>query len=142
MLSQKTIAQRAVTSAVSSGRLRTAERCERCGAPDSQRVGQGIRLHAHHADYSKPLDVEWLCPSCHSKHHAAERAATGLRPITIRLSPDELANLRQRAATADMTVSEFVRRELGLRGRVADDVEHRLDLLDHRLSRLEQMAGL
>jgi ribosomal protein S27AE len=35
--------------------------CARCGAfPD---------VHAHHEDYSKPLDVIWLCPPCHMQHH-------------------------------------------------------------------------
>lgn len=26
-------------------------------------------LNAHHADYSRPLDVEWLCIGCHSRRH-------------------------------------------------------------------------
>jgi hypothetical protein len=25
---------------------------------------------AHHSDYSKPLDIEWLCNSCHERLHA------------------------------------------------------------------------
>lgn len=35
--------------------------CEVCGAD---------KTHAHHDDYSKPLDVRWLCPMHHREHHA------------------------------------------------------------------------
>lgn len=36
--------------------------CEVCGA-------KGL---AHHDDYTKPLEVRWLCPLHHARHHAAE----------------------------------------------------------------------
>ena len=35
--------------------------CVRCWQP-------GI-LHGHHTDYSRPLDVIWLCPACHGREH-------------------------------------------------------------------------
>ena len=40
--------------------------CETCGAPVS---------HAHHDDYSKPLEVRWLCQTHHAEHHRLERAS-------------------------------------------------------------------
>ena len=34
--------------------------CAACNAPDAEK---------HHDDYSKPLEVRWLCRSCHMKEH-------------------------------------------------------------------------
>jgi hypothetical protein len=27
------------------------------------------KLHAHHEDYKRPLNVIWLCRSCHQRIH-------------------------------------------------------------------------
>ena len=32
--------------------------------------GSTSRINGHHHDYSRPLDVTWLCPSCHGVEHA------------------------------------------------------------------------
>jgi len=53
-------AHRAVSYAVSSGKLKKLP-CEFCGSE---------RVHAHHRDYSKPLEVVWLCAKCHHRLHA------------------------------------------------------------------------
>jgi hypothetical protein len=50
----------AVTNAVRDGRLKRAP-CLFCGAD---------QVHGHHRDYSRPLDVIWLCPKCHHRLHA------------------------------------------------------------------------
>jgi hypothetical protein len=55
-------ARHAVAYAIQTGRL-TRKPCEECG---SQKT-----VHAHHHDYSKPLDVKWLCSLCHGKEHRA-----------------------------------------------------------------------
>lgn len=55
----KRAARRAVRRAVASGRL-VKGLCKGCGVDSVQ---------AHHSDYSKPLDVQWLCPQCHGREH-------------------------------------------------------------------------
>jgi len=49
-----------VSNAVRDGKL-AVQPCERCGRADN--------IHAHHEDYTKPLDVNWLCRDCHGVRH-------------------------------------------------------------------------
>ena len=51
-------AHAAVAKAVRRGDLARSP-CEVCGE---------VRAQAHHDDYSKPLDVRWLCFRCHREH--------------------------------------------------------------------------
>ena len=50
-------AKLAVRRAVARGRLARPEHCEQCGS--------GGPIEAAHHDYSRRLDVRWLCRSCH-----------------------------------------------------------------------------
>lgn len=54
-------AHTAVNNAVRDKRL-VKEPCAICGTTKN--------VHGHHKDYSKPLDVKWLCAKCHHRIHA------------------------------------------------------------------------
>ena len=60
----KRSAHTAVSNAVRDGRLTAPDQCEQCGHDFSH-----FRREAHHNDYDKPLEVEWLCSICHGKRH-------------------------------------------------------------------------
>ncbi len=65
---EKIKAQNAVNHAIARGDL-FPQSCEGCGA-EAYPTHDGRRgVHAHHDDYTKPLDVRWLCYSCHGKEH-------------------------------------------------------------------------
>lgn len=49
--------------AVRSGKV-LKQPCNRC---------ENDKAEAHHHDYNKPLDVEWLCRQCHRKEHTRLR---------------------------------------------------------------------
>lgn len=51
-------------NAVRSGRLEKPSNCSSCGLFFPSR-----KIHAHHHDYTKPLDVTWLCVYCHVDIH-------------------------------------------------------------------------
>ena len=55
----KKAASTAVNNAIRDGRL-IRQPCEVCGKD---------KAHAHHDDYSKPLDVRWLCTTHHAEWH-------------------------------------------------------------------------
>jgi hypothetical protein len=64
---EKRAAHLALNRAVRDKKL-TKLPCAFCGAEEN--------LEAHHHDYTKPLDVTWLCRPCHRRFHALERMAT------------------------------------------------------------------
>lgn len=54
--------RRKTRRAIESGLL-IRQPCRDCGA---------AKVQAHHTDYSKPFEVQWLCPPCHyAEHHPA-----------------------------------------------------------------------
>lgn len=57
----------AVNNAVRDGRLARLA-CETCGCS---------AVHGHHDDYTKPLEVRWLCAAHHKQHHTNHSPAGG-----------------------------------------------------------------
>jgi len=60
---EKRWAHMALRSAVRRG-LVVQTACENCGAEKSE---------AHHPDYSRPMQVKWLCRPCHKAEHRREK---------------------------------------------------------------------
>jgi hypothetical protein len=75
-------ARNTVNKAVAAGELTRPDSCERCGRVPERRRWDGSTfypLNGHHEDYSKPLDVIWLCASCHQLAHPKYSRRKGSR---------------------------------------------------------------
>lgn len=60
---EKHVVYTAVARAIRRGKL-ARQKCDVCGARPTE---------AHHDDYSKPLEIRWLCVACHAEHHRVLR---------------------------------------------------------------------
>lgn len=58
----RTRARWRLKAAVRRGKITKPDTCERCGFT----AELPREIHGHHHDYAKPLEVEWLCQSCHT----------------------------------------------------------------------------
>lgn len=58
---EKSTAYRAINNAVAYGKLFKPSNCSQCGYEG--------HIEGHHPDYSKPLEVIWLCRECHNREH-------------------------------------------------------------------------
>lgn len=97
---EKKRATSAVSYALRVGRL-VKQNCQTCGASED--------ICAHHEDYSKPLDVTWLCRSCHVKHHEPH-LYRGPRPrnaSVCKLTEDDVRRIRQLLASNLLKNSEI-----------------------------------
>jgi hypothetical protein len=68
---EKARAYNLLKKAIQRGHMTKPDVCSRCAQPG--------RIEGHHEDYAKPLDVLWLCNSCHQEGHGAARAALAPR---------------------------------------------------------------
>jgi hypothetical protein len=48
-------------NAIRDGKLISASSCSCCGST--------TKIEGHHDDYTKPLDIRWLCEACHKQWH-------------------------------------------------------------------------
>lgn len=51
--------------AIRVGEIVRQKRCDKCGMVAHGHPNGVHAVYAHHRDYSKPLEVDWLCHSCH-----------------------------------------------------------------------------
>lgn len=64
---EKYKATRAVNNAIAQGKMIRPTICSKCFLEGS--------IEGHHPDYSKPLEVIWLCIECHNKEHGKHRVS-------------------------------------------------------------------
>ena len=58
-------ARRAVRTALERGIISRPKTCSKCGAtPKAGKDGRAL-IQADHADYSNPLEIDWVCSLCH-----------------------------------------------------------------------------
>jgi excisionase family DNA binding protein len=75
--------RRQYSRALCNGVLLRAGSCQECGAEG--------KIDGHHDDYSQPLEVRWLCHTCHRKADKETRAR--YRQIVDRGTPKKLTSL-------------------------------------------------
>ena len=59
------------------GKIKRKDACEKCGGNST--------LQRHHEDYSKPLDVTWLCIPCHQEITNVARETIWHNQLTLRV---------------------------------------------------------
>jgi ribosomal protein S27AE len=64
---ERNLTHRAVYYATKTGKLIRPKKCSQCGDSNS-------RIEGHHLDYSKRLEVIWLCRKCHAAVHPRDNA--------------------------------------------------------------------
>ena len=62
VLKRKHMVRVLTNQAIALGLL-SRQPCEVCGM---------TKVHAHHVDYTKPLEVRWLCSAHHRENHRGE----------------------------------------------------------------------
>ena len=55
------VAHQLISNAIKNGKLIKQNYCSECNST--------LKIEAHHDDYTKPMDIRWLCELCHIRWH-------------------------------------------------------------------------
>lgn len=124
---EKISARRKMNNAITAGKLHLGP-CEVCGST--------IKIEGHHDDYSKPLEVRWLCHEHHVDEHRPQQPSTN----TTNSSKQKAVSRKQggsKTAPRDFSVTEsmyeWADSELGLSTK---QVHHETAVfMDHEFAR-------
>ena len=95
---QRHVARGLVAKAIQKGTLVRPDRCPRCGEPEQRFRNGRTNIEGHHHDYSKPLEVEWVCRTC---HNAEQKEYDKSNPIPEPADSPQLIALRDALLSDD-----------------------------------------
>lgn len=93
---KKDLAKRLVRDAVACGRLVRPSTCSRCGKEPGRGKDGRTLIQGHHANYSKPLDVEWCAPDVIMTRPPLGPPRRGLDCTTAKLTPTIVQHIRRK----------------------------------------------
>lgn len=102
----KAYAQGVIFRATIEGRIKRPNICSICH--------KYCKPESHHRDYSKPLEVIWLCRKCHLEEHRKPDAVVENSPEVIKgilswKAPDGMMNIKDIAKEFNLTVGTVLR---------------------------------
>lgn len=109
-LDEREAVKKIVHKAIKNGTL-VRQPCEVCGSTTA--------IAAHHDDYSKPLNVRWLCRKHHAKHHGqlitekrlqerVEYLAT-IKTCSVRVPTEHIVEIERLVLGTEITISGWIR---------------------------------
>lgn len=80
-------ANKLIEAALRAGKLVKPHECSVCGCKNTDH-----RIEAHHEDYTKPLDIVWVCTPCHRKMDAERRVMEGAKAYPAAVAVQQMDN--------------------------------------------------
>lgn len=96
-----------VGKAIKKGELLPSKICSDCGSGNKKIV-------AHHEDYTKPLDVIWLCSSCHGKRKRTIDCVDGEYEYPLHIDKEFFRAARAKALYQDIPIKVIIEKLLRL----------------------------
>ena len=72
---KRQIARSYLGAYVKRGKITKPDVCSRCDSTD--------RIHGHHEDYDKPLEVVWVCHPCHMDIHGKRAIVQATEDVPV-----------------------------------------------------------